>query len=162
MSDAFLKIEGIDGESSDSKHKDWIEVLSYGWGVSQPTSAASTAGSATSARASFGDLSITKVLDKSSPKLFLACASGEHLKKVTLELCRAAGDDKAKYMEYLLEEVVVSNVSIGGSGNDLPVESITFNYGSIKQNYYKTDRATGKEAGLAGSAGWSLTQNKKL
>jgi type VI secretion system secreted protein Hcp len=162
MADAFLKIEGIDGESTDSKHKDWIEVLSYGWGVSQPTSAHSTAGSATSSRASFGDLSISKLLDKSSPKLFLACASGEHLKKVTLELCRAAGNEKAKYMEYLLEEVVVSNVSVGGSGSELPAESITFNYGSIKQNYYKTDRGTGKEAGLAGSAGWDLTKDKKL
>ena len=161
MADAFLKIEGIDGESTDSKHKDWIEVLSYGWGVTQPTSAASTAGSATSARASFGDLSITKLLDKSTPKLFLACANGEHLKKVTLELCRAAGEDKAKYMEYIMEEVVVSNVSIGGSGDELPVESVSFNYGNIKQNYYKTDRATGKEAGLAGSAGWSLKENKK-
>ena len=30
--DYFLKIDGIDGESQDDKHKDWIEVLSFSWG----------------------------------------------------------------------------------------------------------------------------------
>ena len=34
--DAFLKVDGIPGESTDDKHKDWIEVLSFNHGVSQP------------------------------------------------------------------------------------------------------------------------------
>ena len=34
--DSFLKIEGIKGESLDSKHKDEIEVLSFSWGATQP------------------------------------------------------------------------------------------------------------------------------
>src|SRR5512141_296981 len=69
--DAFLKIDGVPGESSDDKHKDWIEVLSYSWGVSQPSSgSASTAGGATAERANFSDFSVVKALDKASPKLF--------------------------------------------------------------------------------------------
>ena len=31
--DAFLKIDGIDGESLDKNHKDEIEIDSYSWGV---------------------------------------------------------------------------------------------------------------------------------
>ncbi len=66
--DNFLKIEGIKGESTDDKHKDWIEILSYSWGVSQMASAsASTSGGGTSQRADFQDISIVKTLDSSSP-----------------------------------------------------------------------------------------------
>ena len=90
--DAFIKIEGIPGESTDDKHKDWIEVLSYSTGVSQPSAgSASSGGGASSERADFQDFSIVKTLDKASPKLALACARGEHIPTVTLELCRAGG-----------------------------------------------------------------------
>ena len=57
--DAFLKIDGVPGESTDDKHKDWIEVLSYSTGVSQKSSgSASTAGGASAERADFQDFSI--------------------------------------------------------------------------------------------------------
>ncbi len=98
--DAFLKIEGIQGESTDANHKDWIEIISYGIGVIQPTSAsASTAGGASAERATFRDLTVKKSLDKASPKLALYCADGTHIKEVVLELCRAGGE-KMKYMQY--------------------------------------------------------------
>ena len=85
--DAFLKIDGIPGESTDDKHKDWIEVLSFSHGVSQRASgSASTAGGATAERADFADFSIVKALDKASPKIFEASATGKHLKAVTVEL----------------------------------------------------------------------------
>ena len=75
--DAFLKLTVFDGESTDDKHKDWIEVLSYGLGIQQPTSAtASSSGGATAERANFQDFTIVKALDKASPKLALACANG--------------------------------------------------------------------------------------
>ncbi len=45
--DAFLKLDGIPGESTDDKHKDWIELLSYNWGATQMGSAtASSSGGA--------------------------------------------------------------------------------------------------------------------
>ena len=34
--DMFLKIDGIPGESTDDRHKDEIDILSYAWGESQP------------------------------------------------------------------------------------------------------------------------------
>src|SRR5579859_96405 len=106
--DAFLKIDGVPGESTDDKHKDWIEVLSFNGGMTQPSSAtASSAGGGTTERVNFHDFSVTKVLDKASPKLYEICANGKHIKSVTLELCRAGGD-KLKYMEVKMEEVIIS------------------------------------------------------
>ncbi len=157
--DAFLKIDGIPGESTDDKHKDWIEILSYSWGVSQTTSrSASTSGGASAERADFQDFSIVKAMDKASPKIALACASGKHLKDVTLELCRAGGD-KLKYMEYKLSEVIVSSASVGGGGGGEPTESVTFDYGKIEWTYTQQKRADGTGGGQI-AANWDLRFNK--
>ncbi|HUJ90859.1 MAG TPA: type VI secretion system tube protein Hcp [Syntrophorhabdales bacterium] len=162
--DAFLKIDGIPGESTDDKHKDWIEVLSYGLGIQQPASAtASSSGGATSERANFQDFSITKALDKASPKLALACADGTHIASITLELCRAGGD-KLKYMEYKLTNCIISSHHDGGSSGGaetLPVETVTFNYGKIEWTYTQQKRADGSGGGQV-AAGWDLQINKKV
>jgi type VI secretion system secreted protein Hcp len=162
--DAFLKIEGIPGESNDDKHKEWIEVLSYNFSVSQRSSGtASSAGGASAERANFSDFSIVKVLDKASPKLFEACATGKHIPAVTLEICRAGGD-KLKYMEYKLSNVIISLNRPGGSahaGETLPVEEIAFNYGKIELAYTQQNRSDGSGAGQV-AAGWNLETNKKV
>ncbi len=162
--DAFLKIDGIPGESTDDKHKDWIEVLSYGFGINQPTSAtASSSGGATAERANFQDFSITKALDKASPKLAQACADGSHIKEITLTLNRAGGD-KVKYMEYKLSECVVSAYHDGGSSGGsetLPIETVAFNYGKITWTYTQQKRADGSGGGQV-AGGWDLEKNKKV
>jgi type VI secretion system secreted protein Hcp len=160
--DAFLTIATVPGESTDDKHKDWIEVMSFNWGVSQPAGgSASTGGARSGQRCDHQDFSIVKVLDKASPKLFLACCKGEHIPDVTLTLCRATGD-KQKYMEYKLTDVIVANVRPGGSahgGENLPLEEVSFNYGKIELTYTATDHKTGKPAGDV-KANWSTTENK--
>lgn len=158
--DAFLKIDGIQGESTDDKHKDWMEITSCNWTVDQPTSAsASTAGGGSAERANFHDFTITKELDKASPKLNLACADGTHIKEVILELCRS-GSDKLKYMEYKLSDVIVSSVAVSGS-KGIPTETVTLNYGKIEWIYTQQKRADGGGAGNI-AAGWSLETNKKV
>lgn len=157
--DDFLKIDGIEGESTDDKHKGWIEVLSYNWGVAQQASStASSSGGGSTQRADFQDLSIVKLLDSSDPKLFHACAKGEHIKEVKLELCRAGGD-KLTYMEYILNNVIISSVSSSGGGGGEPTINVTMNYGKIKLNYIKQKRADGTGGGNV-PAGWNLETNK--
>lgn len=159
--DAFLKISTVPGESQDDKHKDWIEILSYHWGVSQPASGSKSSGGARSAeRVDVQDFSIVHTLDKASPKLFLACCKGEHIPEVKLELCRATGD-KTKYMDYKLTDVIISSVRPGGTaqgGEALPLEEVSFNYGKIEMTYTATDHKTGKPAGDV-KAHWDLVKN---
>jgi type VI secretion system secreted protein Hcp len=159
--DAFLKIDGIPGESTDDKHKDWIEVLSYSCGVSQPASAtASGSGGAGHQRADFQDFQIVKGLSKASPKIALACANGTPAATVTMELCRAGGE-KLKYMEYKLTNAIISSVSEGGGGGGEVTESVSFSYGKIEWTYTQQKRADGSGGGQV-AAGWDLEGNKKV
>jgi len=158
-SDTFLEISGIKGESTDKDHKEWIEILSYNWGVSQmASSTASSAGGGSTQRADFQDLSVVKELDSSTPLLSKACWGGQHIDKVKLQLNRAAGDKREPYMEYEMENVIISSVSVGGGGGGVPTESLTFNYGKLKTTYYKTARKGGGAAGAI-PAGWNLEEN---
>jgi len=160
--DAFLKIDGVEGESTDDKHKNWIEILSFNFGASQPfTGSRSSGGAAAAERADISDFSVVKTLDKASPKLFLHCCKGTHYKEVTLELCRATGD-KIKYMEYKMSDVLVSAVRPGGSasgGEPLPLEEVALAFGKIELTYTQTDHKTGKPAGDV-KAHWDLVSNK--
>jgi type VI secretion system secreted protein Hcp len=145
--DAFLKIDGIPGESTDDKHKDWIEITHFNHSIAQEASStASSAGGAT-------------LLDKASPKIYEACCTGKHIKDVTVELCRAGGD-KQKYLEIKLEQVIISSVaSSGTTGDGFPNESVSFSYGKIKWTYVQQKRSDGTGGGNV-SAGWDLTANK--
>ncbi len=158
--DAFLKIDGIPGESSDDKHAEWIEIVSFDHNMEQPASStASNAGGATAERVNHGTFNITHLLDKASPKLYEAVCTGKHIKDVTLELCRAGGD-KLKYMEIKLEQVLVSSIApSGAAGGDFPSEMVSFSYGKIKWTYTQQKRADGAGGGNV-SAGWDLTSNK--
>ncbi len=160
--DMFLKLSTVPGESQDEKHKDWIEVLSFSFGVSQSTAGErSTGGAASAARVSMQDFSIVKAVDKATPKLFLACCKGDHIPEVKLELCRATGD-KSKYLEYKMTDVLITGFRKGGSaqgGESLPMEEVAFNFGKIEINYTATDHKTGKPSGDV-KANWDLVANK--
>lgn len=160
--DAFLKVTDIPGESTDDKHKDWIEILSFSAGVSQTASgSASSGGGASAERADFQDFSIVKALDQASPKLALACANGTHIKEIVLELCRAGGD-KVKYMEYKMTHCIISSHMPGGTsqgGEALPLEEVSFNYGKIQWTYTRQKREDGSGGGNV-AANWDLQLNK--
>ena len=159
MPDMFMQVDSLKGESTDSEHKDWIELLSYNHSISQPASATgSSAGGGTVGRCQHSDFSITKFVDLASPKLYELCSSGKHLKDVTINLMRASGDARVKYMEIKMEQVVISHVAPAGGG-DFPSESVSFNYGTIKWTYTQQKRADGSQGGNT-AGGWSLVENK--
>lgn len=155
--DMFLKIEGVDGESRDDKHKGEIDIQSWSFGASQSGSMAAGGGGG-AGKVSFQELSITKSMDKSSPKLFEALATGKHLKEAKLVL---RGSSSMEYLVITLSDVLVSSYSTGGSSSeDRPTESISLNFAQIKMSYVEQD-AKGSP-GAAVEFGWDLKANKKV
>jgi type VI secretion system secreted protein Hcp len=159
MFDAFLRVDGIQGESTDDKHQGWIELLSYSHEAKQPASStASSSGGASSERVTFGAVSVSKLVDKASPKLLEACCTGRHIKEVIIEVCRAGGNNKEKYLEIRMEKVLISGYTHQGSGQ-FPIEGISFHPGVFKMTYTQQKRADGTPGGNV-AMGWDLTQNK--
>src|SRR5258707_5440107 len=79
----FLKIDGVAGESLDAKHKGEIELESFSWGESQQGAAAASGG-AGAGKGQMHDFHFAMRMNKASPQLLLACASGQHLKSAIL------------------------------------------------------------------------------
>jgi type VI secretion system secreted protein Hcp len=157
--DMFLKIEGIDGESADDKHKDSIDVLAWSWGLSNSGSFHAGGGGGTG-KANFQDLTCTKWVDAATPELVAACANGKHIKKATLT-CRKAGDKPLEYLKIELEDLLVSSVSTGGSGGeDRLTENVTLHFSKYNLTY------TGQDAKGAASkpvtVGYDIKINKRV
>jgi type VI secretion system secreted protein Hcp len=158
--DAFLKIQGIEGESSDAKHKGEIELESFSWGASQSGTAVHGGGLG-AGKVSMQDFHITKKVDKASPKLMLACADGEHLKQAVIT-CRKAGKDQQEFLKITLSDVLVSSYQMGGTptGSSIPMEQVSFNYSKIEKEY-KEQKPDGTLGGTV-KAGWDVKTNKKV
>jgi type VI secretion system secreted protein Hcp len=157
--DMFLKIDGIKGESRDSRHKDEIEILSYSWGLSQSGTMAFGGGGG-AGKVQFQDFHFTNVVSKASPSLFLKCATGEHIKEATLTVRKAGGEQQDFLIIKLNDALVSSYQSDGSSGDNLPTDSVSINYAKIEYTYkeQKEDGSLGGEV----SAGWDLKANKKV
>ena len=159
--DSYLQVDGVKGESADSGHSGWIEILSYEQQVIQPASATvNSAGGGTTSRCQHADFVITKYHDLSSAKLFELCCQGKHIKKVVIELMRASGDAPVKYLAIELDNVVISRFnSHKNPDDDLPVETVAFNYAVIKKTHTQQKRADGSKGGNV-VGGWDLQANK--
>src|ERR1700744_3275801 len=132
--DYFLKIDGIEGESQDDKYKDQIHLSSFSFGVTNAGTGGSNLGSG-GGRSNIQDLHFTKTIDKSSPNLFIACATGKHFPKAQL-IARRAGENPQVYLTYDLEEVFVSSISTSGhEGGGLAQESASLNFSKVTLTY---------------------------
>ncbi len=157
--DYFLKIDGIDGESTDSKHKGEIELESFSWGASQAGHVSGGAGMG-AGKVVMQDFHFVMKTSKASPKLFLACCNGHHVKAATL-VARKAGKDQVEYLKVTLSDVIVSNFTATGSQtNIVPMESVSFNFSKVEIEY-KDQKADGSLGG-ATKAGYDLKANKAV
>jgi type VI secretion system secreted protein Hcp len=159
--DYFLKIDGIDGESKDSKHKGEIDIESFSWGATQMGTSHAGGGSG-GGKVNMGDAHFTSAYQsKATPKLFLACATGEHIKKAVL-VCRRAGKEQQEYLKWTFSDLLISSFQTSGSAGatGLPSEQFSFNFTKIEIEY-KEQKPDGTLGG-ATPAGYDIGANKKV
>lgn len=132
--DYFLKVKDIPGESTKDGHKDEIELQSWGWSETNAGSHATGAGGG-SGRVKLEDFSFQMTINKASPKLFLACATGKHIPEALLT-CREAGGKQNEYLKIKFTDLLVSSFQTGGNPAAVkPLESISFNFAKIEISY---------------------------
>jgi type VI secretion system secreted protein Hcp len=158
VADYFLRLDGIPGESVDAKHKDEIDVLAFSWGVSQ-TGTPAPGGGGGSGKAVFDDLLVVARSSKASPLLWLACASGTHIKTAVLT-CRRSGKSAVEFLTFTLKDVVVGSYEVDSSDDGPPLDQIGLAYAKIETQYTPVDPAGKAQAPV--KAGWDLAAGKKV
>jgi type VI secretion system secreted protein Hcp len=139
-SDMFLKLEGIDGESTDDKHKGEMEILSFSWGCNSQASIGSASTGGGASKATFQEFQITKMADLASPKMALISANGGHIKTGKISIRKAGGDaGQMDYQTYELETIFITGMQFSSGGDGLTVESLTLAPTKFKWKYSQQD-----------------------
>ncbi len=134
--DAFLKIEGVEGESTRKGFEKQIEILSFSWGASNPTTIGSGGGGG-AGKVSLSSFNIMKASDAASPGLFQACCTGKHYPKAKVVFHKAGGEEAVDYLVYEFEKVFIESIQWSGSsgGDDRPTESLSLAFGKVSITY---------------------------
>jgi type VI secretion system secreted protein Hcp len=156
--DYFLQITGIAGESTDSKHKGWIDVESWSWGETN-TPPVTTGGGAGAGKVQVQDFHFTTRVSKASPGLFLACATGQHMKEAKLAAVKS-GAMQQEFLTWTFSDVLISGYQTGGGAGDLVMDQVSLNFAKLKVEY-KAQKADGS-LDTAITAGFDVKTSKKL
>ncbi|HEV2756918.1 MAG TPA: type VI secretion system tube protein Hcp [Actinomycetota bacterium] len=152
--DYFLKLDGIEGESLDEEHRGEIEILSYSWGMSNPTHVGS--GGLSSGKVSMNDFTFTMRGGKASPKLFLYCAQGKHIPAGIITV-RTGGHT---FVTWELKDVVITSFKTRvDPGSGTPTEEVRMKFVQIVVTHF-VQNSDGTSSVV--KAGWDLAQNKKI
>ena len=140
--DYFLKIDGIQGESGDQTHKNEIQLESWSFGETQGGTMAFGGGGG-AGKVQMQDFHFVMKVNKSTPKLMLACADGQHIKNAILT-CRKAGKEQVEFLKWTFSDLLVSSFQTSGSGSGdvLPMDQISFNFTKVESEY-KEQKADG-------------------
>jgi type VI secretion system secreted protein Hcp len=158
--DFFLKLDGIKGESMDAAHAGEIDIESFSWGETNPTTIGSATGGAGAGKVRFDEFIFTTRVSSASPQLALQCASGQHFPNVVLTV-RKAGGQQEEYYKVTFKTVFLTKYrSVGMQGSDpIPLDEVTCVFGSYIMEY-KPQTKDGK-LGSAVMNGWNQITNKK-
>ena len=160
--DTFMKIAGVEGEAMQANHVGEIEIYSFSWGVSNPTTVGSSTGGLSAGKASVSSFNIMKKSDKASPVLFNHCCNGKHIGDVTVTMNKATGDGgQAMFMKYKFTDVMVESIQWSGStgGDDTPTESLSLAFAKVEIEYQQQDAKGAVGKPVLGS--WDLQKVTK-
>jgi type VI secretion system secreted protein Hcp len=130
--EGFLALEGVPGESTARGHEDEIVIDAFSIGVTAGPNARPGGGG--SARATFSDLTVQKRLDRSSPSLLKAIATGQRFRKAVLTL-QTNGEGPFEYLEYCLTDVRLTKLETSWDGSGVPRETVGFGYSTLVETY---------------------------
>lgn len=157
--DMFLKFATVKGDSQVSGHEDEIEVLGWSWGAHQSGTMHRGRGGG-AGKVSVNDLTINKYVDQGTPNLWKLCCNGKHEDEAVLTIRKAGGDAPVEYLKITMEEVLVSDMQVGGAeGDENVTETVTLNFASFKLEY--TPQEPDGSSGATVETGWDIRKNEE-
>ncbi|MDP9645083.1 Hcp family type VI secretion system effector [Paraburkholderia caledonica] len=157
--DIFLKIDGINGESLDEKHKDEIEVLSWNWEILQDSTMHAGSGGG-AGKATVKDLTFDHSIDRASPNLMKYALTGKHIDQAVLVM-RKAGGNPLEYLKLTMSDVIVTRVKPAGARDETERsrETVSLSFAKVKQEYVVQNAQGG--SGGAVTASFDIKGNKE-
>ena len=155
--DAFIQLDGIEGESTRNGFEGWIELESFSFGARNPSTIGSGGGGG-AGKAELGRFNFSKTTDKASPIIFQNCCAGRHYPKVKVVLHKSSGEDAAlDYLVYEFERVFVESIDWQGQAgaSDRPYENVSLAFGKVKITYTPQTETGAKGSPVIGS--WDVT-----
>lgn len=155
----FLKVDGVEGESTDDRHKGEIELTAWSFGVTNAAGHAGGGGGG-AGRPVFSDLAVTKVVDKATPLLLRLAVTGRHVPKAVLTVT-TTGEAPSDYLVLALEDVTVSSCLLAdAAGADRPVENVglSFRRVTVTQHAQSPDGGIGDDT----TFGWDIGRNATI
>jgi len=137
MFNAFLKIEGVEGEATQDKFQKQIPLASFNLGANNSIDMMAGGGRG-AGRASLSTFNISKSTDKASPILFQACCLGKHFPKAEVSICKAGGTQEP-FMTYKFDTVFIADINWSGGGEETPTETLSLAYSKIEMTYKSQD-----------------------
>ncbi|MCH8504960.1 MAG: type VI secretion system tube protein Hcp [Ectothiorhodospiraceae bacterium] len=159
----FMKIDGIDaGSAADQGFAGWIPLTELEFGTSRKiTSASSTGGDRESANATITDLELTRLMDRSTPALFIESCCGRG-RAITLALTRTGTGNGAEiYATYVLGNALISSYRVEANAQHLtrPMEKLRISFQDMELRYTPYDQDGKAQAPSA--VGFDATTNTK-
>jgi type VI secretion system secreted protein Hcp len=156
----FLKIDGVVGESTDTPHRQEIDILAWSWGGTQ-SGTMRTGGGGGGGKVTTRDLALTKYVDKASTVLFRYLAEGRQFTQAKLTVRQAGGSSATEFLVITMKEVIVTSLSLGGSGGqDRLTETIALNFAQFQVTYVPQDPAGGVQPPV--TFGWDIGANHAI
>lgn len=167
--DYFLKIEGVEGESPDQSYPGWIQLQAWQWSEENAGRWGFGSGGG-SGKVEMKDFEFRMVSNKASPKLFLMCATGEHVPQAKL-VCRKSGSGQQDFLTVTFSNCLVSafktvgNMPLGIAEKPeqdtvLPTDVISLNFARIEIEY-KEQKNDGS-MGAVIKSGYDLKLNSRI
>src|SRR4029077_5553597 len=155
----YMKFGSIKGAVTTDGFKDWIELNSFQWGVNRHIATAAR-GSTTREHSepSLAEVSVTKLQDAASPKLFVEAVAGKLDTKVTIKFTTTTKGKVETFLTYELENTGFSNYSLH-SGGEAPMESLSLNFTKITETFTPHDPGV---SGSPESVGYDLAEMKSF
>lgn len=161
--DAYLKLEGLEGESERDGHKGEIEIFSFSFGASNSGSIQGGTTGAGVGKGHVSSFSLIKTTDTCSPVIFQNCMQGKHWPTAVVTLNKSGGDASLPFLKFEFKEIYCSSVqwSGGSGGDDRPMESVSLDFGAVKITYKQQDEKGAAAKVPTGS--WNVrTQTKEF
>lgn len=157
----YMEFEGIKGNVTAEGHDKWIELLSFNWGVSRGVSMESgRTANREATKPSISEVTVVKAMDTATSDLFKQSVTGDKGKKVTIHFCQTGGDKITTFMEYKLENVIVSSYSVSSGGDSDPVENLSLSFTKVEMQH--TEHGTDNKGASPVRVGYDLSAGKAL